>query len=182
MKCVFVIVAVSIYTLFLFPHNAKGEDEVQVLRGQITEIRQQLDDLRREFEKLRREVASGDSSREKPTAPEKPKTTEKPSSKSDEGELLGVLWELDVLKPDGTIFATTRFFAADGKLYHDSKEVGYYTERGNRVRMDVTRNVGDRAIGVAELLRTSNKPPTYHGRFTNKQGESPKVQLRMLVD
>lgn len=172
---IFVLIG-NLCALFFLPHFAACEDDVQALRGQITELRQQLTELRREFDSLRREFkAEG-------TKGEKPLTTDKPSAKSDEGQLIGIAWELDVLKPDGSVFVTTRFLAADGKLYHESREVGTYTEQGNRVRMDILRNVGDRALGVAELLRTSNKPPTYHGRFTNKQGENPKVRLRMILD
>jgi hypothetical protein len=176
MKHSIFVVAGSLCALILLPHVAACEDDVQALRGQITELRQQLIELRREFDGLRREL------KPEGTKSEKPFITEKPSAKNDEGQLLGIVWELDVLKPDGSVFTTTRFLAADGKLYHDSREVGTYAEQGNRVRMDILRNVGDRALGVAELLRTSNKPPTYHGRFTNKQGENPKVRLRMILD
>lgn len=104
------------------------------------------------------------------------------NKEGDGGAFIGKLWELDTLKPDGSVFSTVEFFAADGKVYFDKREVGTYTERGTRVRIDITRNVDARALGTAELLRVSNDPPMYQGRFTNKRGENPIVRLRAIVD
>ena len=158
-----------------FGATLSAQDEtIASLKSENESLKSELETLKKEIEALKRENAklkamSGNSD-------------EKTEKDSDEGSLIGKLWELDTLKPDGTVFSTVKFFAADGKVYFDSQEVGTYTERGTRVRLDITKNVGPRVIGTAELLRISNDPPLYQGRFTNKRGEKPVVKLRAIAD
>lgn len=147
-----------------------ANDEVEELKKQNAALKKEVELLRRERDLLQKELDQ--------LRPKKGETTEK----RPEGEIIGVAWEIDVYRPDGTVFTTQKFLAAEGKIYFDAREVGTYTENGNRVRIDVTRSTSERAIGVFELLRISNKPPIYAGRFRNKKGENPKVQLRIIKD
>lgn len=147
-----------------------GDETVDSLKKQIAALQKEVDLVRRERDVLQKEV---DQLRA---------TKGESSEKHSEGEIVGIVWELDVYRPDGSVFTTQKFLAAEGKIYMDAREIGTYTENGNRVRIDITRAGSDRANGVCELLRTSNQPPTYAGRLRNKKGENPKIQLRIIKD
>lgn len=150
--------------------TARGDETVDSLKKQIAVLQKEVDLLRRERDLLQKEVdqlraGKGEQSGKRP-----------------EGEITGIVWEIDVYRPDGSVFTTQKFLAAEGKIYNDAREIGTYTENGNRVRIDITRASNERANGVYELLRTSNQPPTYGGRMRNKKGENPKIQLRIIKD
>jgi hypothetical protein len=151
------------------------EDRIESLKRENELLKREVEILKKHAEVLKEEI-----DRLKSLTPESKRgNTEK---KPDEGSLIGIVWELDTLKPDGSVFSTVKFLAADGKVYFDSHEVGTYSERGTRARIDITKNVDARALGTAELLRVSNKPPMYQGRFSNKRGEKPIVRLRAVID
>lgn len=150
--------------------TAHGEETVDSLKKQIALLQKEVDLVRRERDLLQKEVDQLRAGKGEP------------SGKRPEGEIIGIVWEIDVYRPDGSVFVTEKFLAAEGKIYLDAREIGTYTENGNRVRIDVTRALNDRANGVYELLRTSNQPPRYGGRMRNKRGENPKIQLRIIKD
>ncbi len=153
-----------------FVDGVRSDDTVDSLKKQIASLQKEVDLIRRERDLLQKEL---DQLR--------PSKSEE-SEKHPEGNVIGVIWEIDVFRPNGTVFSTQKFLAAAGKIYLDSREIGAYTENGNRVRIDITNSPVDRANGVYDLLRTSNQPPTYHGRLMNKKGENPKIQLRIIKD
>ncbi|MCS7468282.1 DUF5082 domain-containing protein [Stieleria sp. ICT_E10.1] len=154
------------------PITVAGEDDVRRLQQEITRLKSEIDSLRRDrdalqsaLDQLKKDVSS--------------KSKVDPSSAED-GTLLGVLWEIDVLKPNGTVHATHKFYAAYGKVYYDWREAGNYVERGSRVRVDITKSVDERYIGVYELERLSQSPLVYVGRGKNKRGENPRLRLRVI--
>ncbi|MCY2981137.1 MAG: hypothetical protein NTU79_20935 [Planctomycetota bacterium] len=151
------------------------EDRIESLKRENELLKSEVEILKKHAEVLTQEV-----DRLKSLTRETTKSNTE--QKTDEGSLIGIVWELDTLKPDGSVFLTVKFLAADGKVYFDSREVGTYNERGTRVRIDITKNVDARALGTAELLRVSNKPPMYQGRFSNKRGEKPIIRLRAVID
>jgi hypothetical protein len=159
-----------IVLLFSLPGAVVADDETKALKKQIATLQKELDLVRRERDLLQKELDQLRSSKGEPSA------------KRPEGEIIGIVWEIDIFRPDGSVYSTQKFLASEGKIYFDAREIGAYTETGNRVRIDVTKSSVDRANGVYELLRTSNQPPLYHGRFRNKKGENPKIQLRVVKD
>lgn len=160
----------------LFNLTASAQDrQVESLEKENQLLRSEIETLKKHIKLLEEENA-----RLKPKTQESDNGTAKKNS--DEGEVIGIVWELEVLKPDGSVFSTSKFLAQNGKLYVNSLEVGTYTETGNRARLDIAKNVPERAQGKAELLRISNKPPAYQGRFTNKRGENPIIRLRQVID
>ncbi len=148
----------------------RAEDTVDSLKQQVAALQREVNLVRRERDLLQKEVDQLRAGKAESGA------------KRPEGEITGVIWEIDVIRPNGSVFATKRFLAAEGKIYMDAREIGTYTENGSRARMDITRATDDRANGVYELLRTSNNPPTYAGRLRNKRGENPQIQLRVIKD
>lgn len=161
--------------VLLAPRLSAQESDAASLSRENESLRSEVDTLKKHIRLLEDEIT-----RLKSQAREPIKATANKSK--DEGELIGIVWDMEVLKPDGSVLTTGKFFAANGKLYKDNLQVGTYTENGSRAKLDITKNVGERALGTAELLRVSNKPPTYQGRFTNKRGESPVVRLRQFID
>ncbi len=157
--------------LISFAGGLRGDDTIESLKKEIAVLKKEVELARRERDLLQKEVdqlRSGEKAA--------------PSEKRPEGEILGIVWEIDYLRPDGTVHTTAKFLASEGKIYHDAREIGTYSENGNRARMDITRGPNERANGVYEFLRISNNPPLYSGRMRNKKGESPKVNLRMVRD
>lgn len=152
--------------------TAWGQESVDDLKQQVVRMKKELDLIRRERDLFKKELEQL-----RPTF-----TKKEANEKGPEGEIIGIVWEIDVLRSDGSVFVTKRFLASEGKIYADSREVGSYTETGNRVRIDITNSPVERANGVYELLRISSRPPTYAGRLRNKQGENPKIQLRIIKD
>jgi hypothetical protein len=170
-------ITVSLLILTTIPH-ALGQDDLKGLQRQVTELREQLNDLRRELADLKRGMRKSDTSSPSDSAEDRKSTGE------NVGKIIGAVWELDVLKPDGSVFATTKYYAANGKLFFNEKEVGSYREnlRENWCEIEITKNVPERHIGTAKLRKIVDKPAKYAGKFLNKQGENPSIRIRIVED
>jgi len=170
-------ITIGLITVTTSPH-AIGQDDLKDLKSQVTELRDQLNDLRRELADLKREMGKSDKSSPSDSA------DDKKSPGENVGKIIGAVWELDVLKPDGSVFATTKYYAANGKLFFNEKEIGSYREnlKENWCEIEITKNVPERAIGTAKLRKIVDKPPKYYGKFLNKQGANPSIRIRIVED
>jgi hypothetical protein len=169
---------VAFYVSLAIGNLARADDDAASLKREIDSLRREVDLLKRERDKYKKELDQLKATMS--TSDNNPK--ESGSSKSPEGEINGIVWEIDILNDDGSVNKSIKFLAAEGKIYHDFREVGHYSEKGNRCRIDITNSLAANANGFGELLRTSNNPPLYHGRFKNKAGVEAKVRLRIVKD
>ena len=108
----------------------------------------------------------------------------KPATESTD-TIVGKTWEIMATDNSGKRYGPFRFLAHDGNIYVGDLEqprVGYYTEKGSNVRVDVTDSKSPAANGVYSLIQFSKSPPTYRGRLTNIKGQTLKIELRILED
>ena len=93
----------------LAPRLSAQESDAASLSRENESLRSEIDTLKKHIRLLEDEIA-----RLKSQAREPIKATA--NKAKDEGELIGIVWDMEVLKPDGSVFTTGKFFAANGKL------------------------------------------------------------------
>jgi hypothetical protein len=161
-------------------YSAPVEDDLASLKQQVISLKEENKLLRTENIQLRKEIQQLKSSNSGAT------------SKSDRGkeeptdEIVGAVWEITAIDKAGKRYGPYKFLAQEGAIYGwndvERRKLGTYTESGANVRIDVT-NHGNKAVnGVYRMVRISRNPATYSGQFVNTQGNSFKVDLRIIVD
>lgn len=151
-----------------------AEDDVAALKKQVDELKKENTVLRQENLELRREL------RELKNASDGSKPSGEPAD-----AIVGKIWEIVGTDNSGKRYGPFRFLAHDGNIYiGDLKKprIGYYTEKGPNVRVDVTDAPSPAGNGVYNLIQFSKSPPTYRGRMTNTSGHTLRIELRILED
>lgn len=134
-------------------------EEVKALRAEVTALRKERDELRAKLKNSKTEEHS-----------------------NPEGALNGIQWEISAINKEGVALGSTTFYAQDGKVMKDGKEIGTYVDAGRNARMDITKTGTPKFNGSYKLLRIKNNPPTYSGTFKNQQGQEIRVLLKALID
>lgn len=158
----------------LLHSTAIAEDtEVSLLKREVELLKAEIANLKKENELLKKENAD----LKKAARAAMPKTRD-----ANDGEYRGILWEIDMLGDNNSVRHTLKMYAADNKLFYDFKEVGSYAENGTIVRIDITKAPEPQHNGSGRLVRFSENPLMYAGRYGNKAGKSTKVRLRVIAD
>lgn len=154
--------------------SAAAQDDSASLNKQIALLKQEIDLLKREVEILSKENASLKEQEIVRKGDQKVPGTV--------GEINGIIWEISGYGKSGKLLGTGRFLAANGKLYTKDKEVGVYSDKGDRSRCEVTGHDNPALNGTYNFLRRQIDPPSYEGTARNRQGQEFKVKLRIVQD
>lgn len=151
-----------------------SEDDVATLQKEIKELKQEIETLRGENMALRTELRKLKKQAGESKTPDEPTDA-----------IVGKIWEIVATDQSGKRYGPFRFLAHDGNIYVGDLEqprVGYYTEKGPNVRIDVTNSKYPAANGVYSLIHFSKSPLTYRGRLTNVKGHYLDIELRIIED
>lgn len=159
---------IALMFCFALPSLAKADDkaELDALREEIKALRAEVTALRKERDELKAKLGTS-------------KTEE---NSNPEGALNGIVWEISALNKEGVVLGATNFYAQDGLVMKDGKQIGTYVDAGNKARMDVTKTGSTKFNGTYNLIRVKNDPPTYSGTFKNQRGEEIRVLLKTVID
>ena len=137
---------------FILPRTLlAAEDDLTSLQMQFEELKKENAALRQENIELRKELREM----------KKKSDATQPSGESSDN-IVGKTWEIIATTSAGKRFGPFRFLAHEGNIYVQDLEkprIGYYTEKGANVRVDITNAENPAANGVYTLIQIGKSRP-----------------------
>lgn len=96
-------------------------------------------------------------------------------------ETVGAIWRIEYAKNSGREPIKIRCLKSGKVLGPAGKEIGKW-EQKSRIKNIVEITEGGNRNGKYELTMLDKKPPSYQGKYTDKDGKDVNIKVELLKD